>query len=144
MQCENGQNKSVLGHLLAGFLKRFSDIDFVRTHKISLDDNGCYKKRNPEDAKPIVVGKKESVLFIEDPFNNRRNVCNGSYNSDHILSDFGHLYQKLFKSVKKDRKGRKSILAREMVVVDSFVDYRRILRDIYRVCLNLIQIPFEL
>ena len=88
------------------------------------------------------LNKKCSVLRIEDPREPWKNVSAGSFNSDLILADFGRLLQALLHpkeaggglhGLYEDGQNQWSIIANGLTVVDSFVEYRTILKDIYRV-----------
>ncbi|KAH9393028.1 Non-canonical poly(A) RNA polymerase papd5 [Tyrophagus putrescentiae] len=87
------------------------------------------------------LNKKCSVLRIEDPREPWKNVSAGSFNSDLILADFGRLLQALLHpkeaggglhGLYEDGQNQWSIIANGLTVVDSFVEYRTILKDIYR------------
>ncbi len=97
------------------------------------------------------LNKKCSVLRIEDPREPWKNVSAGSFNSDLILADFGRLLQALLHpkeaggglhGLYEDGQNQWSIIANGLTVVDSFVEYRTILKDIYRVSDFMLRLLF--
>lgn len=96
------------------------------------------------------LNKKTSVLNIEDPREPWKNVAAGSFNSDIILADFGRLLHTLLHPKEAsagtnaggvgplhrlyaENENQWSIIANGLTVVDSFVEFRAILKDIHSV-----------
>lgn len=137
-------NSSLLARLLIGFLQRYSDLDFVRSHTISVRGDGAFMATPPlsNDHYPsYYFNKKTSILRIEDHMEPWRNVSSGSFNSDLILQDFGVLLNTLLNSNSLPTQGHpdknRSIIGQGLYVVDSFCEYRAILSDIYGVSSGL-------
>lgn len=137
---EKSEPCSVLGLLLLNFLNRYSNMEFIRDNTISVLHPGGHFKATPSPPSTGTycnnsnnVDKKSSVLKIVDHLEPWRIVTSGSFNSDTILQDFSNLHQLLVKPPTGQQKNHASVLGQAIAVVDSFVQYRNILSDLYRV-----------
>ncbi|KAI2805382.1 Non-canonical poly(A) RNA polymerase papd5 [Blomia tropicalis] len=135
-ECSIKYPNTILARLLIGFLQRYSDTEFIRNHTISVAGTGNYKPYVPLPDVPypgnLFLNKKTSILKIEDHIEPWRNVSSGSFNSDLILNDFGHLLNMLLNPEQCQNDNTTSILANVVAVVDSFVEYRDILTLLYQ------------
>ena len=136
---EKQRPATLLARLLISFLQRYSDIEFIRNHTISVRDGGKYIPTPPfENSYTNIYNKKTSILRIEDHLEPWRNVSNGSFNSDLILNDFGHLLSLILNSDHCHNDNNVSILGNAFCVVDSFIDYREILHCIFQVSIFIL------
>lgn len=127
-----------------------SAVDLGTNNSATLNNNGVGGgggKSNSHFAGHY-LNKKSSLLYIEDPREPWKNVAAGSFNSDLILADFGRLLHTLLhpkeaaaglnvgaigpvRRVYAESENQWSIIANGLTVVDSFVEFRAILKDIH-------------